>query len=261
MSQAKIVANSRIIYDNIRNDLTHGQIANWRISINSDLNSNMKFTANDLKSLMDLDNEGMYDNYIPEMITKNIFDKLSRGEINQDNLWFIMIDSCIMCTQPIDEIIKYIRMQVSSDAYIVLIKNNINTIENNFKLHNKNNSRYNNIDFKLLKKNIAYLDGKYSDGDLYMYDQLFHNDVITTNIYHENKLLIDVENNIINKHNGKWISQFRNEANDDAQLLLLEEYMSYIYNSNGLLITNDKLLINKIQNKQKHNSNLYYYNP
>jgi hypothetical protein len=239
MSSAKIVANSRIIYNEVRNQLTSGQIANWRISTyESDLTQNQKFTLNDLKSLMDLDND-----YMPEMIIKNIFDKLSRGEIDQDNLWFIMIDSCIMCTQSIETIIKNIRNQLSNNAYIVLIKNNISTIENNFKIANQNNNKYNNIDFTLLKQNIAYLEGKYLDGDSYMHDESSYDDVITTNIYHENEILTKIENKILKSNNNRWNPLFRNESNDDAQLLLLEDYMSYVQDSNGIFITKDKLYI------------------
>jgi hypothetical protein len=261
MAGTKIVANSRIIYNDIRSELTSGQIANWRFqTFNSQLNSE-KYTLDDLKTMMDLDDDGMYNNYIPENINNIIFDKLSRGEIEQGDIWFVMIDSCVMCTQNLEQIIKDIREKLTNSAYIVLIKNNINNIENKFKLDNKNDSRYSNIDFYILKQNIAFIDGLYMDGDSYMDDGSLHDIVITTNIYHENQLLTYAENSILDDTNGYWIPTFRNEANDDAQLLLMKDYMSYICDSNGLIITHDKLLIEKIKNEQINNEFLNYYNP
>jgi hypothetical protein len=260
MAQTKIVANSRVIYNDARNMLTSGQIANWRMSThNSDLAVNKKFTFEELNSFMDLVDDGMFESYVPDMIKRDIFDKLARGEIEQDKLWFVMIDSCVMCKYSVEQIVKDLRNELTVDAYIVLIKNNISTIENQYKLANENDQRYANIDFSLLKMNIAFLDGKYLDGDCYMHDESFHDQVITTNIYHENQLLIKAENDLLHENNGKWHPTFRNGANDDAQLYLLEDYMSYVYSSNGLLITKDKGLISKIQDKQKTNEFLSLY--
>lgn len=257
--QSTIAANSRIIYDSMRNNLTSGQIANWRMSTYTDLNSNKKYTIEELKTFMDLDNDGLYDNYVPEFIIKNVIDKLMRGELEQDKIWFLMIDSCTMCTKIVEPILKYIRKELGSDAYIILINNNINKIENQYKLINKNNDKYTNINFNILNENLAYLNGKYLDGDVYMNDGTTYDVILESNIYHENQLLTNAEDDIMDESNGYWIGSYRNEANDDAQILLLNDYMSYIQDSNGLMITIDNGLIEKINNKK--NSCLYYYRP
>jgi hypothetical protein len=261
MAQTKIVANSRVIYNDARDMLTSGQIANWRMTTyETDLTVNKKFTFDELNSFMDLVDDGMNENYVPDMIKRDIFDKLARGIIDQDKLWFVMIDSCVMCTESVEQIVKDLRIELAVESYIVLIKNNINTIENQYKLANENDQRYSNIDFSLLKMNIEFLDGKYLDGDSYMFDESFHDQVITTNLYHENQLLITAEDELLAANNGKWHPIFRNEANDIAQLSLLEDYMSYVQDCNGLMITRDNGLISKIKNKQQTNEFLSFYN-
>jgi hypothetical protein len=251
------MASSQIIYNHSRPSLTAGQIANWRQQTYTNLGYNTKYTKEELESLMDLDCNTMQPENIQEEILDQLKEELIMGEISHENLHFVLIDSCVMCTQDIQELLSQIRDDIQNSDKIILIDTHIGMTENDYKLINS--EKYSNIDFQQLQKNIAFLKGHELDGDLIMRDDLCSM-VLKTNFYLENQILTSVEDEMM--ENNQWEKGSRNEANDNAQLLLMEQILEMIPGSNGIIISNDKLLIQKIEYLAENSElNLFAFNP
>ena len=63
-------------------------------------------------------------------------------------------------------------------------------------------------------------------------------------------------------NNNQWKKGSRNEANDNAQILLMEHLLEMIPDSNGIIVSNDKLLIQKVDELSNNSDiNLMYFNP
>ena len=163
-----------------------------------------------------------------------------------------------MCTQDIQSILSKITENISNNAKIVLIDSHIGKTENNYKLLNP--KKYSNIDMYILENNLAYIKGQEIDGDVIMTDDILYTAVLKTNFYLENKILTVVEDELMN--NNQWKKGSRNEANDNAQILLMEHLLEMIPDSNGIIVSNDKLLIQKVDELSNNSDiNLMYFNP
>lgn len=247
------MASSQIIYQNTRNALTEGQIANWRNYTYTNLGVNKKFSLSELQTFMDIECLN-----IEEDIMDQLKEQLILGEISHEDLYFVLIDSCVMCTQDIQSILSKITENISNNAKIVLIDSHIGKTENNYKLLNP--KKYSNIDMYILENNLAYIKGQEIDGDVIMTDDILYTAVLKTNFYLENKILTVVEDELMN--NNQWKKGSRNEANDNAQILLMEHLLEMIPDSNGIIVSNDKLLIQKVDELSNNSDiNLMYFNP
>lgn len=247
------MASSQIIFQNARNDLTEGQIANWREHTYQNLGVNKKFTLYELQTFMDIECLN-----IEEEIMDQLKEQLILGEISHEELYFVLIDSCVMCTQDIQSILYNITENISNNAKIILIDSHIGKTENNYKLINS--EKYSNIDMYVLENNLAYIKGQEIDGDIIMTDDFLYTAVLKTNFYLENKILTKVEDELMD--NNKWKKGSRNEANDNAQILLIEYLLEIIPGSNGIIVSKDKLLIQKVDELSNNSEiNIMYYNP
>lgn len=251
------MASSQIIYHHSRPSLTEGQIANWRQKTYKNIELNTKYSKNDLTSLMDLDCNNMQPETIQAEILDQLKEELILGDFSHENLHFVLIDSCVMCTQDIKELLSVIRDNIQNSDKIILIDTHIGMTENNYKL--VNSEKYSNINFKKLQKNLAFLKGYELDGDIIMRDNLCSM-VLKTNFYLENQILTSVEDEML--ENNQWERGSRNEANDNAQILLMEQILEMIPSSNGIIVTHDKLLIQKIEYLAEDSElNLITFNP
>jgi maltoporin len=247
------MASSQIIYQNARNALTEGQIANWRNYTYTNLGVNEKFSLSELQTFMDIECLN-----IEEEIIDQLKEQLILGEVSHEDLYFVLIDSCVMCTQDIQSILSKITKNISNNAKIVLIDSHIGKTENNYKLLNP--EKYSNIDMYILENNLAYIKGQEIDGDVIMTDDILYTAVLKTNFYLENKILTVVEDELMD--NNQWERGSRNEANDNAQILLMEHLLEMIPDSNGIIVSNDKLLIQKVDELSNNSDiNLMYFNP
>ncbi len=241
------MASSQIIYSTIRNELSLGQIATWRLLNFENLSENNKYNIEYLKSLMDIQPNEINETEYFEQLINQIKETIILGEYNHEDIIFITIDSSVMCKYKIYNILEEINEKMNiEDSLIIIISTNIGMVENKYKLiHPK---KYSNIDFDILKENIESLETKIinnkdNDGDIIMNSKLDNIICFQTDFFLDNLILNEYEKEYLN--NEEWKNGARNEINDNAQLDILYNITSKIPEAKGIMISNDNGLLLK----------------
>jgi hypothetical protein len=232
------VATSQFISPNTYIGLSEETICAWRKITYDNLDVEFTFNKKELLALPAVKIQSLDD--IKDSIYDRIFYYKQSGQMVHKESIFVMIDSCILGKYTIPTIITKMKETHNiSKKNIILVVSNINKIENNYKLIKK--YKYPQINFKKLEFNLDILSGKVQ---LKMKNVV----VINTDISFDNKILIQEEINYLHNY-GKWTHNIRNEINDIAQLEILETIINMFPNINGWLITQDRRLLKKVNNK------------
>lgn len=252
------MASSQIIYSSIRNELSLGQIATWRLLNFENLHKNNKYNINDLKSLMDIEPVNFNENEYFEHLLNKIKENMILGNYSHEDIIFVKIDSSVMCKYSIYSLLENINKEMNiEESLIVIISSNIGLIENKYKLCYP--EKYTNINFKILKQNIECLENKMiiesdNDGDTVMDRKLQNIICLQTDFFLDNIILNTYETEYLNIE--EWKNGARNEINDNAQLDILYQIKSKIPESIGIMISNDNGLL-----KKSLDMDLMIYNP
>jgi hypothetical protein len=152
-----------------------------------------------------------------------------------------MFDSSMLCTFPIKEIIDAMVESIKDDMdpLVPLFKSTrwgiftgmINFAESNHKVQNPN--KYLGMDINLLRANMSVLDGS---SPCNFSDKVKNPFICKLDPFEEHMALHFAERNILDKK--IWQPNDRNEANDDAQLTILERIRDEL-GTVAVMVTND----------------------
>lgn len=240
------MATSQVIYNKGRSLMNEGQIASWRKWTYDNLDSQQFFKIKTLKNFSDMFPKDTTIPQIQDAILQQLKEDLILGNISHEDIVFVMFDSSVMCSFKIEDMLKAAKEKNKLDDAIkfVIIDTHIGKAENGYKILHK--ERYPCVDFNILEDNLNILSfGEYTTENL---DN--KHSIIKTDFLLDNHVLTELEDAILMKR--KWVSGFRNEINDDAQLQILCRLIDHIPHSHGLIISNDKKLLKKAQKKALH---------
>lgn len=241
MSSTKIIANSTIIYQQFRNEITEGKRLNWRMTVNNNVGNKMRFTEKDIDNMMDIDN-GIN---INDMVKLNfLMEKLVLGEITPEQIVFISFDSNIVCEFDICEYISYVRESTKlllgiTNPIIVFIDTYISSLENKYKLGRQ--ELFDNYKIKNIKNYFKFI-----NGETMFYDG--------SSVDYIHKVEESYACNVLDKEESQFFSTYDNcyinpgviqEINDNSQLEILLRFRDNIVGSNLIFLTKDKGLQSK----------------
>ena len=237
------MATSQVIYNKGRSLMNEGQIASWRKWTYDNLESRRNFNINELLSLSNSFPKDTDILQIQDAILKQLREDIILGNISHEDIVFVMIDSSVMCSFKIEDIMEDMLKAAKDNNKLdeivkfVIIDTHIGQTENGYKMLNK--EKYPCVDFNILEENLNIL----SFGEYNIKNSDIQIPIIKTDFLLDNHVLTELENELLKK--SKWKYGFRNEINDDAQLQILCRMIGSIPQSYGLLISNDKKLLKK----------------
>lgn len=235
------ISISRYLYPK----LNESQIYQWRFITYTNLKLNHIFTKKELLNFPNIKIPTISELF--DELKQEINEKIILGELQHNKNCFILIDSSTICNLNIENIIHNLLNEYSflNESNIILIYSHINKAEN---LYKKTNN-YTGVNYSVLNHNLDILNKNIQLN--------FNNSIIlNTNLYLDNKILIDEELKHLNTY-GYWLKGSKNEINDDSQITMINTFLDYFANTNGILVSHDKKLCNKILKNNFTNSNLY----
>ncbi len=239
------MATCQIIYKKGRSLMDEGQIASWRKWTYENLDSKEKFNIEDLRSFDDIFPTDSSPFQMQKAMLEQIQEDIILGTISHEDIVFVICDSSVMCKYDIKDMIAAANYHMKMDnAKFIIIDTHIGNAENMYKMLRK--ERYPCVDFKILEKNLNIISGGGLNEDI-------NARIIKTNFLMDNHVLTDLEDKCLKK--SKWLPGYRNEINDDAQLQILCQLVEHLPHSHGIMISNDRALVQKTDNKY-HRSNL-----
>jgi hypothetical protein len=232
------MATSQIIYKNDRYQISEGKIAAWRRHTYENLNLKETFSKSALLKFPDIFPADLEIPDIQNAILAQLREDLILGDISHESVVFIIFDSSVMCKFDIKKMLSKARRNVNiTNAKFVIIDTHIGQAENGYKMINK--QKYPCVNFDVLERNLNILgQSEYLDIN-----------VIKTDLLLDNHVLIKLEDAFL--ANSKWAAGQRNEINDDAQLEILCRLINHIPRSHGIMMSNDKKLLQKAKFKNK----------
>lgn len=248
------MASSQVIYGKGRSLMNEGQIASWRKWTYDNLDLQQFFKIEELLNFSDIFPKDTTVSQIQDAILEQLREDIVLGNISYEDIVFVMIDSSVMCSFKIEDMLKKAKDEYKLDGVkFIIIDTHIGQAENSYKMLRK--KKYPCVDFNILEDNLNIL----SFGE---YNSKNHNikfSTIKTDFLLDNHVLTCLEDDLLMKTN--WLSGFRNEINDDAQLQILCRFIDRIPNSHGLIISNDKKLLKKAEKKARYSDiNLHTMN-
>jgi hypothetical protein len=255
LKEDRNMATSQVIYHKGRNLMNEGQIAAWRKWTYDNLDIQENFKISDLKHFPDISPPDRNILHIQDAILAQLQEDIILGEISHEDIVFVIIDSSVMCKFRIEDMLlaAHDKMRIEN-AKFVIVDTHIGKAENNYKMINKD--KYPCVKFEILEENLdalATMSFKVNHDENIGMDK----SIIKTDFFLDNHILTELEDSWLNKK--KWVSGCRNEINDDAQLQILCQLVGHLPDSHGLMISNDKRLIQKTKKKSR-NSRLNIHN-
>lgn len=237
------MATSQIIYNKGRSLMNEGQIASWRKWTYDNLDLKPTFKIKELVNFSDMFPKNTTVSQIQDGILKQLREDIVLGNISHEDIVFVMIDSSVMCSFKIEDMLKAAKDKNKLDDAIkfVIIDTHIGQAENGYKVLRK--EKYPCVDFNILEDNLNIL----SFGEYTSENNDIKSTIIKTDFLLDNHVLTGLEDNLL--LNSKWMPGLRNEINDDAQLQILCQLIDRIPQSHGLLISNDKKLLKNAEKK------------
>lgn len=233
------MATSQVIYKNGRFRMSEGQIASWRKWTYDNLDLKPIFKTKELLKFSDMFPKNTTISQIQDGILKQLREDIVLGNISHEDIVFVMIDSSVMCSFKIEDMLKAAKDNNKLDDAIkfVIIDTHIGQAENGYKVLRK--EQYPCVDFNILEDNLNIL----SFGEYISENHGIKSTIIKTDFLLDNNVLTWLEDTML--IGAKWMPGCRNEINDDAQLQILCQLIERIPQSHGLLISNDKKLLRK----------------
>ncbi len=232
----------------IYNELNESQIYTWRNITYNNLEKYHKFTKNDLYNFPFINIPCMSD--LLNELYEDILEKIITGELEYSENTFIMIDSSTICNLSIHDIISNIYNLYPNikKTNLIILYSCINKAENNY----KKTTNYPGVNYNLLNHNLHILNNKILNNNIYK-----NVIILNTNLYLENKILINEEKKYLNKYN-QWLKGSKNEINDNAQIKLMTILLSKFINFKGIFISHDRGLCNKLKHISSTEPRLLY---
>lgn len=236
------MATSQVIYNKGRSLMNEGQIAAWRKWTYENLDSQEKFKIKELLNFLDIFPKDTTILQIQDVILQQLKEDIIMGNISHEDIVFVMFDSSVMCSFKIEDMLTAAKKKNNlNDVKLVIIDTHIGQAENGYKILHK--ERYPCVNFNILEDNLNILHSEeYTTGN---HDIKYS--IIKTDFFLDNHVLTELEDSLLLKN--KWMSGFRNEVNDDAQLQIICKFINCIPGSHGLIISNDKKLLQKAEKK------------
>lgn len=212
----------------------------------NNLGSKKKYTIDDLKQFNDIEPITIED--ILEEIKEQIKEAKILGKLTSKKDVFLYIDSSSMCNLTIPTMIQKIFIKYPDIKYsnIIIIYSNISKAENMYKfIHHYSAVRYDKLSFNLdlLSNKIPF--------------KMPNILILTTNLMFDNKFLISEEISYLKIYN-KWKDiHIKNELNDNAQINMFVELLSYFNTTKGIILSHDKMMCYKIKQMMIKIPNLY----
>lgn len=216
--------------------LSESQICMWRKYTYNNLGEQKQFTLDDLKKYT-IETPPSIE-YCLDEIKKQVIQSKITGKLSYSNSTFVYIDSSTMCRVTIPTIIKkmFIKYPKIKKTNIIIIFSEIAKAENLYKF----TTNYPNVNYKHLQFNLDLLYGKIEF-------KMKNIDVIHTNIYFDNKLLMNEEYSYLLKYLNWQHANIKNELNDNAQIEMMVMINKYFNLNNSVFISHDNGICNKIQ--------------
>lgn len=246
------MATSIFIKPTIYHDLTESQIYEWRKDTYNNLGSKRLYSLDELKQF-DIIQPIAIDDLLEE-ISDQIKEAKILGKLTYQKDLLIYIDSSSMCQMTIPTMINKIFLKYPELKYsnLIIIFSHISKAENMYKFVNN----YNAVKYRKLSFNLDLLTKKIEFTKKNVL-------ILTTNLLLDNKFLMAEEVSYLQKFN-KWKDlNIKNEINDNAQINIMIEILSYFKKNNndnkksGIILSHDKLMCSKIHSFMKSINNLY----
>jgi hypothetical protein len=240
------MANSTFIKPQIYSSLTESQIYEWRKDSYENINSKRIYTKDELKNYINIQSPSMYE--LLEEISDQIKEAKILGKLTNKKDIFIYIDSSSMCKLSIPTMIQklFLKYPEIKNSNLILVFSHISKAENMYKFVNN----YPYVNYNILSFNMDLLTQQIP----FKMKNVF---ILTTNLLLDNKLLMIEEQDYLSIFK-KWKNpNIKNEINDNAQIQLTLELMTYFKNKKGFILSHDKMLCNKVKKFMTTIPNLY----
>lgn len=187
--------------------------------------------------------------------THNLVSKIVTGELNHEDVIFVMVDSCVACDTDINDVINATKDNFPG-CYPVLVKTSVNMAENAYKLANA--WKYPEVNLKMLQHNLSFFS---DNGDVN--EDMGRGESIGAYAFpisSEFALVDDAIGNLLSTK-GRWEEGDRQEINDDVQVEVLLTLHKRMFFCRAVMFTHDKKMKKKIERAKIFNPNVYIGTP